>query len=645
VATVKTPLDKLAEEYESKFTACQQARVQIEKQWYTNLAFYYGRHWATWTPGGRDPSTSLVMIEPPAPRWRVRSTTNKIKPKIRKELTKLTREEPQFYVVPSSTEEQDLACARAGEQIADFLIHSNDFNGIRTQATFWTTVTGTGFIKTFWDSNKKDKDGVQGKICWEAPSPFHIYVPDLQEQTMENQPYFFHARSFDPDVVEDLFGKEVTGDVEVSGSHLDQRFKNVLGIRSDKTRENKKVFVKEVWVKPCRQFKDGAHFFMANGKILKMYEGDKEPGTGDIPVTGEVVSDYPYEHNMFPLVKITHIPMGRFYGGSIIEDLIPLQKEYNRTRSQMIEAKNRTSKPAWVIEKGSVDPNKITSEPGLIIEVMPGFAHPEALKNPELPGNVPLELDISLRDMDDVASQYEISQGRTPPGVEAASAIAYLQEENDTVLYHTVASIEQAVEEAGVQALALAWQFWDEPRTIRIVSINNAYESKKFKSSDLGGILDFRVEAGSMAPRSRAAKQAFIVELMKDGVIPAQLALKYLQMNETNRLYQEMQQDARQAQRENLRLSDGMVFEPNPWDNHLAHLAEHESYMKTQEFENLPDTVRAGFLAHWNATRMALMNQSMDEMEQGNVDGSELESGGTEPGTEPVGDESGGELL
>jgi hypothetical protein len=130
---------------------------------------------------------------------------------------------------------------------------------------------------------------------------------------------------------------------------------------------------------------------------------------------------------------------------------------------------------------------------------------------------------------------------------------------------------------------------------------------------------------------------------MKDGVIPAQLALKYLQMNETNRLYQEMQQDARQAQRENLRLSDGMVFEPNPWDNHLAHLAEHESYMKTQEFENLPDEIKAGFLTHWNATRMALMNQSMDEMEQGNVDGSELESGGTGPESE-LGAESGGEL-
>jgi hypothetical protein len=54
-----------------------------------------------------------------------------------------------------------------------------------------------------------------------------------------------------------------------------------------------------------------------------------------------------------------------------------------------------------------------------------------------------------------------------------------------------------------------------------------------------------------MAPKSKAATQAFITDLMKNGLIPPEKGLRYLQMNETSRLYEELQADSKQAQREN----------------------------------------------------------------------------------------------
>ena len=50
-----------------------------------------------------------------------------------------------------------------------------------------------------------------------------------------------------------------------------------------------------------------------------------------------------------------------------------------------------------------------------------------------------------------------------------------------------------------------------------MTSKNQFMEARQFKAQDLNPIMDFRVETNSMAPRSVAAKQAFITELDEDG--------------------------------------------------------------------------------------------------------------------------------
>ena len=55
-----------------------------------------------------------------------------------------------------------------------------------------------------------------------------------------------------------------------------------------------------------------------------------------------------YSHGEYPFTKFEHIPTGKFYTESTITDIIPVQREYNRTRSQIIEAKNRMAKPQLI---------------------------------------------------------------------------------------------------------------------------------------------------------------------------------------------------------------------------------------------------------------------------------------------------------
>lgn len=697
----------LVEKWDKRLKTCQQARTNFERQWYENMAFYSGRQWIVFT---KSPNGGFQLSEQPSvDKWRVRHVSNRILRIIRAELTKLNKEEPQFYCVPPSTDERDRLAAMAGDAIAEYILRTKYFNIKRLEAVLWTCLCGTGFLKNYYDETQLDLDGKPGRIFFESvPTPL-LFVPNLQMIDIQDQSYVCHARTMEPEAAFATYGVDIKPGTDSSATIIDSRFLTSLGIRSQQSNESKMCYVKEFWVKPCREFPAGAMFVTAESKVIYVYEPTMDPavemggmqtpvspqqqlpgmppvgaqqsqlppsqsnvnpvappvGQQIIPPMSEEPGlqnysyEYPFRHGRYPFVKIDHVPTGMFYSKSVIQDLIPLQKEYNRTRSIMLENRNLAGKPQWGYVTGSIDPKKFNSRPGLLLPVQLGFDFPKALDQPELPPSVVNELEVTIKDMDDVSSQYEITKGRTPPGVEAASAIAYLQEENDTILHHTVVSLEAAVQETGVQVLANVHDFWPEDRIVQMTSKNQFMEVKQFKAADLNPIMDFRVESGSMAPRSQAAKQAFITELMKMGVIDPIKALKYLQMSETNKLYDEMMLDYRHAQRENVSMAlgqelskvdikgqpqvdpmtgiemgpamkqdierDPMTGEPvmdeetgqpvtfnvtiNPFDNHEIHIQEHEAYQKTQEYELLDPQIQQIIQDHVDQHKMELLKQ------------------------------------
>jgi hypothetical protein len=387
------------------------------------------------------------------------------------------------------------------------------------------------------------------------------------------------------------FKKDVRPDSDAAGGGIfEQRFLAALGV-SGSTNQKKYVSIREGWFKPNNKFPDGLFIMWTKDQILHSKEG------------------WPFKHGDYPFSKFDHIPTGRFYGESSIADLIPLQKEYNRTRSQIIESKNRMSKPQLVAVRGSVDPKRITSEPGLVIFYTPGFAPPQPLPLQNLPAYVLDEVERIKSDMDDVSSQHDISRGSTPPGVTAATAISFLQEQDDSKLLLTVASLEEGVEKIGKHFLSHVSQFWQAERMVQVTGVNGQWEAYKFKSENLKGNTNFKIEAGSATPVSRAAKQAFILELMKSGYVPPEQGLKYLNMSETGRMYEELQRDARQAQRENMKMAEGNEILINTFDIDLIHVQEHESYCKTEEYETAEEETKIIFQKHLTSHRqkMAMM--------------------------------------
>ncbi|MGS2592238.1 portal protein [Streptomyces hebeiensis] len=618
----------------SSHQRCKTLRQQVERQWYLNLAFYVGRQNVSQVPttaAGMNAGVRLYI--PPAPYYRSRPVINRIRPIIRTELAKLTAQKPTATIVPATGEDRDLAAAQAGEQIWDSVYREKKIKSTFSKSALWMLTTGVGFMKTYWDPNKRDKQGNPGDFCYETITPFHLFIPDMLCTDIEDQPYVIHIQTKTLEWVKANYPDlKVEPNVMEANDILNDSFLQLIGAVDF---QRNAVLCYEVWIKP--------------GQVEFMPEGGMYTIIGDNIV--QFVKGNPYLHQQYPYVKFDHIPNGRFYSDSVINDLISIQREYNRTRGQIVEAKNKMSHPQLLAAEGSIDASKITTEPGQTILYKLGFPKPEPMPLQNLPPYVIEELQRLLQDFEDISGQHQVSKGQVPPGVTAATAISFLQEQDESMLSTTFNSIEEGFEKIGFQTLCYVKQFWNTPRTVKVVGRDNQFNVLSFVGSSIGDNTDIRVEAGSALPTSKAAKQALLMDLMNNGFIPPEKGLELMEVGGVQRLYEEIQIDSAQATRENMKMStvtdedmsiylqtfqgapDPMTGAPtlvdpnsgqpltdtmgnptapplivpvNTFDNHQIHIQVHNNYRKGQEYEQLPQRLKDLFEEHVNQHMMAL---------------------------------------
>lgn len=590
----KVTLDNLAtekarKELESwciqKYSRMKSERSYIERQWYLNMAFFFGRQ-NVQVLSTTASTNGFRLYTPQAPPWRVRLVTNKIRPYVRTDLARLTSQKPTFTVMPANSDDDAITAAAVGEELFESFYETLRLPNKIKQSVFWTLLCGTSFLKDFWDEQATDSlNNQKGVINVESVTPFHLFVPDLRETEIEGQPFVCHATVKSPEWVNYHYqGILSSGKINPSTAQaqdiLQDSFLNMLGASS--TQKNG-ILCREFWLKPgaLKAMPNGGMITMLGDTIVQMYDG------------------WPYAHKDFPFSKLDHIPSGKFYADSSITDLVPLQREYNRTRSQLVEAKNRMAKPQLMAPRGSINPQQITTEPGQVILYTPGLTPPAPVPLTPMPQYVLDELKTIQMDMDEISGHSEFSRGQNSENVTSATQMAFLQEQADTKLIHTVHSLEEAIEKIGRHCLSHVSQFWTTERIVQIVGLDGSYDARKFKGSDLGNSFDLRVQSGSALPNSKAGRQAFVLDLVKLGILPPDKGLEVLDLGGMERVYNDLQIDTKQVRRENMRMSDGDPDVPvNTWDNHQMHITLHNNFRKGQEFESLSPEIKSIFEAH-----------------------------------------------
>jgi len=604
---------------------------------------FYGHHWVEQTRGNFPEDYRDKLFTPRKPYYHQRKTINRIRSYVRWEMSKMLSSFPTAQAIPSSSEDQDQRAAFAAEQAWTSISDSKKLRQHLSRTTWWTIVTGNGFLKTHWDDTCIDKvSGEKGDIKYGHVTPFHLFVPDIREQDIEDQPFVINAYTKPVAWAQYYFAKEL-GDIQLSPSVssanqiLDEAYLNLGHSKAPDS-----VIVYETWVKP------GATKMMPQGGVIISID--------DILIN--VYKDgFPYGHGMYPFTKFEHIPTATFYADSPIVDLSQLQKEYNGLRSEIAEAGRRMAKPQLIAPMGSIVPSKLTNEPGLVIQYKPGMAPPQPLPLSPLPQYYLDQQDRVLNDWIDISGEREVSRGDAPPGVTSGTAISYLQEASNQYLTPQFQSIEAGVEKIATQTIELFVQYVDLPRKIRTIGADGAFDTMLLKGADIASGTDIRIEPGSSYAKSKAAQEARVMDMFSVGIIDQPTASRLLEVGGVQKIMDTMNVAERKAQRENIKMKmmtledieaarqqamqeimaglppEAMQNEqimqeiqnmPAPaiipvddFDVHEVHIETHNKFRMSQEYEILPDEIKAQFADHVAQHEQILQERAMAQMMMG----------------------------
>lgn len=609
---------------QSEWSKAKNARNQKQLQWFSNMSMFYGHQWVEQTSSNFPGEQRDKLFTPRKPYYHQRKTINRVRSYVRWEMSKMLSSFPTAQAIPSSSEDQDQRAAFAAEQAWTSISEAKKLRHHMSRAMWWTIVTGNGFLKTHWDSTCVDRvSGEMGDIKYGSVTPFHLFVPDIREQDIEDQPFVINAYTKPVEWAQHYFANEL-GDVQLSPSTsaanqiLDEAY---LNLGSNKAPDS--VVVYETWVKP------GAHKMMPNGGVII---------TVDDVLISVYKEGFPYQHNMYPFTKFEHIPTATFYADSTIVDLSQLQREYNGLRSEIAEAGRRMAKPQLIAPQGSIVPSKLTNEPGLVIQYKPGMAAPQPLPLQPLPQYYLDQQDRVLNDWIDISGEREVSRGDTPPGVTSGTAISYLQEASNQYLTPQFQSIESGVEKIATQTVELFVQYVDIPRKIRTIGADGAFDTMLLQGADVASGTDIRIEPGSSFAKSKAAQEARVMDMFAVGIIDQQAAVRMLEIGGVQKIMDTLSVAERKAQRENIKMKmltaqdveqaqmmaqqemmsqlppeamqdpevmmeiQNMPAPPmvpvDDFDMHEIHVETHNKFRMSQEYEILPEEVKQQFASH-----------------------------------------------
>ena len=571
---------KIVDMVKTWYKKADSAMLSERRQWYKNLDMYQGRQFTEWS------RTESRMIQTVAPDFEPRLAINVIEPAVRTEMAKTGSKHPTATVSPASNDDDDVMAAIAAQSVWDWNYSQTRFQTrIFNPANLFRTVCGNGFLKTFYDTTCIDEAAtaaqdtqarkaqadsaatahaqnvsdmfpppvlpskpVYGKIVSNYVDPFHLFVSDLTELDIQKMDYVIEvytiplekAKAKYAEYTPDGWSPETTSAWSIFDmSHL--------GIRGGKQEVKGDVRIMEAWIKPgvTPLLPDGGLVIVAGEEIVALAD-----------------DGIPYKHGRFPYAHITGIETGRFYRKSIVESMVNIQNEINRTYAQIIKQKNLNSKPQFFYDEGSVDPRKITSKAGLYIPIRLGSSRPTAVPIAPL-ANYIMDLLTRLSTMqDDITGQHQVSRGQAPGANSAANAIAALQETDDNFLFTTFDSIEAAIEEMARQYLSLVVQYWDEPRMVATVGRDHSTDAKMLVGADIEGGTDIRIEGGSALPTSKAARIATVTDWIKNQIITPQDGLEAMEMGTLGKVFDKIKVDQDAAKRENLVIRDldvGMI--------------------------------------------------------------------------------------
>lgn len=312
----------------------------------------------------------------------------------------------------------------------------------------------------------------------------------------------------------------------------------------------------------------------------------------------------------YPLVMLRcKTVAGMFFGRSVIEDLIPLQRAYNGVKNKIHDYIRTLALNPLLVPEGAIEDMEELAQngvaPGDIVEYNPDRGEPKPLAGADFPAGVFEECENLAHEMEYTAGLSHLgATGNQSSAMTSASAIERLREIDGVRLALTADLIRAAVLRAAKIWLKLYKTHGSFAHTERLAGANDRSALLVWCGEDINSY-DIVFESENTLLHSdesqlEAIRSGIALGLFEDeaGKIPRSVKKKLLCRMHIGDFVRTLYEDDLQsaaARRENGELLAGVRVATGACDDHEIHLAEHRRAALEYSYSKMKrsDPVRA----------------------------------------------------
>jgi hypothetical protein len=568
-------------------------------------AFYRGEQYKIWDE--RKGYVRDVNI----PR-ECRSIRNICRPFVNAFTAKMLKDDPIPSVRPFSTntEEFDENASLAFNAVSEYWWKSVvDGSKVLHDAVEWGAIGGIAIVKEYWDKNLKS--GIYtGDVNLSCINPLHFFA-NADARSEEELRWVIHRFPREKAVVEDEFGLErgslSADDKEKSEGDRTFSTKSLDTYHSESDKET--VLVHDIWIKKCKDHKNGKHVVVAGGRTL-------------------VDEDNPHPNKLPFLIYNVRALRDDLYGQGIIFPILTIQRDMNRLNSIIMENASQMGLVKWLVpEQANTLPGAFTNEAG---EIVP-YTHPykpEQSNVSPIAAHIVNQVGELFRMAQFITGLQDVGMGMIPyrgsqtsPGV-----VRELKGSEDVIFAPEIRGVNDLVKRIMRRYRELSRDGYIEDRVVQIMGENKRMEATTYLAGDDANDYDFEFNAGAGFAKSDEATMDEIMTLDQSGFfdkggVDRRVITEFVMRKVgLHKLREDTFKDERQAKRNLEKVVNNIKPVISKYINPDAHIKVFTDFTKTENWDGLDDGIKFSidwYIDQCNAIKMGMMAPQMPQQMQG----------------------------
>ena len=558
-------------------------RAEVSNYW-CNYAFLAGNQWVYWD------ASSNRLAELPRDPERTRITNNRMASNTRTIMAKAMQRKLVFEIPPSSSDDASIRGARLSENILRQVARHHDWEVLRERHLQTTWKGGTGAICVNWDPNASDviipasdegEPAVHEGDTFEEVLSIAEFVVEPGARDPETARWWAKALTLPPKQVQAQYS--LPWEPDADGWAAQQPYTNRFTQTSPA--ENQTTLVLTYYERP--------NYLCPKGKV-RVVVNDQVVHKSDWP--------FPTKDRLNLFVARETVVENKWPGDTVVTFARPLQTALNATESVILEHMKKAGNARIAIPQSSMDIiESLTDTAGEMIPYVDGNAKPEWMSPPQMPAWWQERPQALMAALDDEMGVHDVSRGDAPSNIESGYGLSILAEQDTSPVGRLVKETCRVWADVAEFVLKLYEQ---EVKTKRKSSVQTGGSSMEIQwtGKDLHGQTTAEVPEDAVLPRSRAAQIQNAQKMIEMGLITSVSDYAFMaELPDARHTLEAVAPGLAWARQENGLFAADHMTVVEEWDDHMAHITEHNRYRSTMDYRLLSDAQRQAVNDHVKA--------------------------------------------